>query len=382
MESYRYSELYYASTEKNIVSGMPGLGVRTCTKGLGSNAIFVLSESCVTGYPVYGERVLKTQQILENPRIVYDYAPMYGYMIVDLNNGEKKYVFSRTVYIGIDYGFFNESGRDDRDGTNYFTHLLVFDDAPSIAFFTRLISGSLFVPKDYTCIPSNPELKGLLTGDPSHLEAKTVTFGDPYEVEVSDLPHAGYVICGIVRMLKNRRMENKGDIPTKAIIKCDSKLTPRYLELFSLLPQDTIGDIRFQTNYARGYEAPKEYDIVFVDEYNTIDLYENSHVTVDLLSSPRKNFASDYFLDKIDFWIRQGDCRMAAKLIAFYLDLDAMSDEESEVYYTVFLGAVSDSEIKLEDLADPVENKQGVERWAHGDAGEYLPAGGRQDRTA
>ena len=71
--------------------------------------------------------MLTFEQISQNPRTVYDYAPAYAFRRVDLTSGGTRYVLSRTVYIGIDYGYFCKRDGAMRTGANYFAHLLVFD---------------------------------------------------------------------------------------------------------------------------------------------------------------------------------------------------------------------------------------------------------------
>ena len=106
MKTINYQEIYYASTECSIATHSAGIGVRTYTEGMDSNDVSKIEGKCVFGYRLEASRKLTFEQIQENPKIVYDYTPKYVYQKVILDNGSVKYILGKTIYIGIDYGYF------------------------------------------------------------------------------------------------------------------------------------------------------------------------------------------------------------------------------------------------------------------------------------
>ena len=104
MKTLNYKEIYYTSSECSIINHSAGIGVRTHSEGMDSNEAVSIAEKCVFGYSVDDKRTLSFEQIQANPKVVYDYAPTYMFQKLTLDNGSVKYVFGRTVYIGIDYG--------------------------------------------------------------------------------------------------------------------------------------------------------------------------------------------------------------------------------------------------------------------------------------
>lgn len=356
MRQLNYQEIFYSSSEKGIFTGNAGFGVRTCTRGMDSIEVDKIIEACATGYSVYNERVLDMDRIIANPDIVYDYPPVYLFRTVELNDGSKKYVFGRTVYIGVDYGFFKGINAYDRVGTNYVTHLLVFNQKPSISVIRDLLLHAKYLPLNYTCSPKNTELQTLLTGSPDFLEEKT------FESEGTPLYDDSSINCsafvkGVVQMMKNRQRPQESEVPRKMYVKCPWKSVEPCLKALDLFPQNSIEDVQYLTNYMQGYGIPDGYDIAFVNEYNETELYEDNYITVDLFAGASKNIHNNLIINNIGILVSQNDPVSAAKLIQFYLDLTDVSETEYMFYYNVFLGAVSDLDISLTDLTESTIKK-------------------------
>ena len=106
MKTLNYKEIYYTSSERSIITHSAGIGIRTYTNGMDSHEASTIAEKCVFGYSLDDSRKLTFEQIQQNPRIVYDYSPTYIYHKVMLDSGSVKYVLGRTIYLGIDYGYF------------------------------------------------------------------------------------------------------------------------------------------------------------------------------------------------------------------------------------------------------------------------------------
>lgn len=349
MAGLSYHEIFYTSSEKGIFSGNAGFGVRTCTAGMSVYDVDKIIDQCSTGYAVYNDRILDKEKILSNPAIVYEYPPAYIFRTVELNDGAIKYVFGRTVYIGIDYGFFKGINAYDRTGTNYITHLLVFD-ASVILQIDMLFSRLRYAPYDYHCLPTNVELQGLLTGTPEFLPENTFDV-DPEEFESVD-PDIALFVVGVVQMLRNHFRPSTDNAFRKMYVKCPARLVEHCLAALDVLPKECYDKVRYITNYMQGYGIPEGYDIAFVNEYNETELYEDNYITVDFFNGTKKNIHDNFILGKISSFISCGEGKTAAQLIGVYLRLEDVPDSEYESYYNVFVGAVSDFDIQLKDLTD------------------------------
>ena len=356
MGQLSYQEIFYSSSETGIFTGNAGFGVRTCTRGMDSIDVDKIVEACATGYSVYNERILDMDRILANPDIVYDYPPVYLFRTVDLNNGSKKYVFGRTVYLGVDYGFFKGINAYDRAGTNYLTHLLVFNEKPSVAIIRDLLLQDKYLPLNYSCSPNNIELQKLLTGNPEFLEQKAFEADETPSLDESSLDCSSF-IKGVVQMLKNKELPLETDIPRKMYVKCPWKSVETCLKALDVIPKNEIESLQYVTNYMQGYGIPDGYDIAFVNEFNEAELYEDNYITADLFSGTNKNVNNDLIINNIGNLIRQNDAESAAKLIQFYLDLKDIPESEYEFYYNIFLGAVSDLDISLSDMTEATIKK-------------------------
>ena len=351
MEKISYQEIYYTSSEKGVFSGNAGFGVRTCTEGMDSLDVDKIIELCSTGYAVYNDRVLDMDRIQANPDVVYEYPPTYLYRTVVLNDGSTRFVMGRTIYIGVDYGYFKGVDAYNRTGTNYFTHFLVFRQEPPVALIEKLISDSVYVPHNYSCTPYNEELKRLLTGKPLFLPPKSI------DVELVEqwntLPkNIELFVIGVVQLLKNQMFSSEVDVPKKMYVKCPGNKVEDCFNALQLFPDSFSGRVHYITNYMQGYGIPDGYDIAFVNEFNEVELYEDNYVTVDLFKEETKNVSYNYLVNRIARLIKQQEGKTATQFIDFYLGLDDILDSEHELYYNVFLGAVSDLSISLEDLTE------------------------------
>lgn len=351
MEHFDYQEIFYTSSEKGIFSGNPGFGIRACTQGMAYDEADRIVSTCSPGYEVYNERVLDMERIKANPDVVYDYPPVYMYRTVQLNDGSKKYVLGRTVYLGVDYGFFKGINAYDRTGTNYFTHFFVFSKEPPVSLLGKIICEQAFAPSNYSCSPANTELQALLTGDPEFLPPKSLEF-DAGQAELVCPEEAIHFLLGVTQMLKNQNLPEETDAPRKMYVKCPWKRVEEFISTLSMFAHTSSEKIHFLSNYMQGYGIPEGSDIVFVNEYNVTDLYEDNYVTVDFFNESKKNVESNFIIDRITDLIRQKELKTASQLVEFYLGLNNVPDADYEFSYFIFVGAVSDMEVRMEDLTD------------------------------
>ena len=360
MKQIDYQEIYCTSSEKNIFSGMPGFGIRTCTEGMSYSDAEIITGQCSTGYQVYGDRILDMDRILADPDVVYGYSPAYMYRKVTMTDGRARYVFGRTVYIGVDYGFFKGINAYDRAGTNYFSHLLIFDSEPDIALPGILLDKGAYVPEGWSCTPANRELVGLLTGEPEFLGRKSLAVDTDVKANIAVSHESVPFVQCVLQMFRNRRSGAGQELPVKMIVKAPGKLVGDCLRLLAVFPQECMDGVCYLSNYMQGGGIPDGYDIVFVDEYNEAGLYESNYLTVDLFEQGKLNFQGNVILDKVRDFILSGDISTASSLIRFYLDMKTDGHDDYGFLYSLFAGTEPDMDISLQSLDSQMIGRLGT----------------------
>lgn len=354
MKTLNYKEIYYTSSERSIITHSSGFGIRTYTTGMDLHDASTIAEKCVFGYSVDESRRLTFEQIQQNPRIVYDYSPTYIYHKVTLDNGSIKYVWGRTIYLGVDYGYFCNRNEAMRTGTNYFTHLLIFDEMPPISVLAEIDSKNVFAPIDYTCSPDNVELKSLLTGEPQLLSPRSIQCETNYDFSIDT--EFAYCIIGFLQSYYNI-INKKEDSLKKIIIKAPASQTSDLIKKMAFLPQLLIGEKTFLSNYMQGYGVPDDFNMVFVNEFNKNELYENNHICVDIFNRTTTNIDDNYIYKKILELGDEKDYVTIQKLVNYYLGLDLVKELNYQFLYNLFIAIESDKDILLQDISQDFINQ-------------------------
>lgn len=354
MKTLTYKEIYYTSSERSIITDSAGFGVRTYTNGMDSYEASTIAQSCVFGYSLDDSRKLTFEQIQQNPGIVYDYSPIYIYNKVTLDSGSVKYILGRTIYLGIDYGYFCNRNEAMRTGTNYFTHLLIFDEMPPSSIWAEIDSKNVFVPGNYTCSPDNAELSSLLTGEPQFLTPQSIQCETNSTCSV-DIDFA-YCVIAFLQSHYNS-INNKEESLKKIIIKAPAAKTSELLKRMTLLPQQLTGEKTFLSNYMQGYGVPDGFNMVFVNEFNKNELYENNYVCADLFSRTTTNVDDNYIYKKILELGEEGDNITIQKLADYYLSLDLSKELNYVFLYNLFIATESDKDILLADISQDFINQ-------------------------
>ena len=354
MKTLNYKEIYYTSSERSIITHSAGIGIRTYTIGMDSHEASTIAEKCVFGYNLDDGRKLTFEQIQQNPRIVYDYSPTYIYHKVTLDSGSVKYVLGRTIYLGIDYGYFCNRNEAMRTGTNYFTHLLIFDEIPPVSIWAELSRKNVFVPGDYTCSPDNAELKSLLTGDPQLLSSQSIQCETTLEYSIDT--EFAYCVIGFLQSYYNT-INNNEDSLKKIIIKAPAAKTSELIKRMVLLPQLLIGEKTFLSNYMQGYGVPDDFNMIFVNEFNKNELYESNYICVDLFNKTTTNIDDNYMYKKILELGDEGDHITVQKLVNYYIGLDLSKELNYQFLYNLFIAIESDKDILLSDISQDFINQ-------------------------
>ena len=350
MKTFRFYEIIEGSTQKSLLNGQPGFGIRTITRGLDENLARKVSDAVSATYETTMDRKVSMQQLTDNPAIVTRYPRTLKYTAVRDDNGKEWYAVACSTYVGIDYGYFcgKESAR--RTGSNYLADTLVFDQRPTAGLFYELVRQGVFLPKDNTCTPDNPELKTLLTGEPQPLEPREITIAEPADGAPTVNALTAKVATALLQTKINHDLGKEEGLQ-KIVFIANEDTVPHILKALAALPDGLVGDKYFQTNYLQGYGMPTGYRMIFVNEYNETEIYTDNYVTLDLRGDGSKNidFGNPYFL-KITEAADRGDYRLFRALVEYLIGVSVQADTDYAFLYNLFVATETDIELKLGDL--------------------------------
>ncbi len=357
MKTLNYKEVYFTSSECSALNNQPGIGVRTYTEGMDSKDVDKIVGECVKGYYVDADKRLTLEQIQENPKIVYDYPPFFIYRAVTLDDGSVKYVFGRTVYIGIDYGYFTPNEANRRTGTNYFTHLFIFDEFPPFSAFAEIEAKGLYRPFDYTCAPDNPELQELLTGTPEFLRPQEMEFPEISDIAVSH--DNAQVALALMQAFRNEKLSREESL-TKVLVKYPEEKAAELVYGLSALPKTLTETKTFLTNWREEQGVPDGFNMAFALAAD-LDFVRN-FVYVDLTTGETANIEDNYIFTKILELAKDGDSATVKKLVDYYLNLELWKELDYNFLYNLFIAVESDKDVSIDDISGEFIRQLGCTR--------------------
>ena len=340
-----YEEIYYSSTQKSAVSGSIGFGVRTYTTDMPTNEVNEIAGAFSPTYPVPTAHRVTQAQLVQSPEIVLDYPISYEYRMLTLGDGTKRYVIARTVYVGIEYGYFC-NGNAKRAGSNFFTHMLIFRQEPPFALLKDIVEGRVCMPQNGICTPENPEWQMLLTGEPQLLQRHE-------SIEHEENDDTSWVkdqrfITLAKALLQAHTNEKLGKDPMlqKVMVKTTMAESKELVKLMSHMPDSVLALFPFSSNIMQG-SMPNNYRLAMVNEWNTTQQYTNNYVYVDFTNNAVSNIEQNFLFEKIDELSAAGDAEKVTKLMAYYLNVDFSNQNEYPFVYDIFLSVQTPVDLPL-----------------------------------
>lgn len=365
-KTIEFHEIIECSSQKSLLDGQPGFGIRTITEGLDVGLARKVTEQLGCSYEVDIDRQVSLQQLEANPQIVTAYPRTLKYSVVKDNDGKAKYVIGCATYVGIDYGYFCGIDSAMRTGSNYISDILIFDEKPSAQLFYELLKQKVFKPIDNTCRADNPELVKILTGEPSYLPKRTVTLDD--NAEPIDETTARVAIA----LLQTKINADLGkDKSLQSIVfQAEEAATPMssagpgashtldIIKSFATLPDSLVSDKYFQTNYLQGYGMPTGYRMVFLNKYSA-EVYTDNYVYLNLEDGSAKNIGSNYFYDKLLEVARNNNRALFCSLVEYLCSVTVHRDTDYEFLYHLYIATETvqtlDMAVFTEDFFRKVE---------------------------
>ena len=345
MNTYQFEQLVYCSSQKSIVTENPGFGIRTKSAGLTNAEAEDIVSAAKVNYAVPMEQRATRQLIEEHPQLDELYPPLYTYKKIQLSNGDIKYIVARTVYVGIDYGYFARIEGAHRDGANYIAHVLVFNEPIPPTVLLHAIQLGVFLPQNMVCSPENEDICSYLIGEPTVLTAG--------EIQVEEEPNhtlteqIGWLITALLQAYKNQRTD---EYAKKIIYKSNQEQILQLLPIFGVLPKNLIKDVYFQINNMEAYNVPIDLNIQFINEKSQAQIASDYCITVDTLQKPisTSNIEENFLFAQVHHCCEVEDFQMLETLIDMFCEFDFSQTIDYETAYNSMILARTSEPLLLE----------------------------------
>lgn len=288
MKTIKFQEIIECSNQQSIITGQAGFGIRTLTEGMDEKLAQTICEQINCAYEVDITDQVTAEEISQDANVIKKYPRTLRYTSCKDDDGNNKFVIACTTYVGIDYGYFcgQESAR--RAGTNYIADILVFNEQPTAKLIDALLAQEVFLPIDNTCSPDNPELKMLLTGEPSYLQPREISFEEQPIEKPSINEQTALVAIALIQAKSNQNKGKEKGLQEIVWQSSEDNVASIFRD-FAILPEELTDGMFFHTNYLQGYGMPKGYHMLFLNEHNKQEVYTDNYVYANLTEKTFKN---------------------------------------------------------------------------------------------
>lgn len=375
MKCINFNEIIECSSQKSILTGQAGFGIRTFTQGMDAEWVRSICEQVNCAYEVGIADQVTADQIAQDADIVKKYPRTLKYTTVKDDKGKNWYIIACSTYIGIDYGFFCGINSARRVGSNYIADILVFDEQPTPSVFYTLLKEHAFLPVNNICDANNPELKDLLTGEPSYLVPRSIPIEESNTKTVNptmEINRQTALLAIALLQTKINQDLQKENCLQNIIIESEESQVPAILQDLGKLPVALVGDKYFQTNYLQGYGMPNGYRMIFLNEHNKEQVYIENYVYLNLRKETKANQiekssqneqpvpdsksmtenidTENYFFRKIIEAAETNRYDRFQAFINYLLQTKAKTDTDYKILYLLFIATETDENQELEAL--------------------------------
>lgn len=357
MSTIHYEQIICASSQKSITTGSPGFGVRSKSPGISDMEADELFTKCGINYRLPMDNMATEEAIMSNPDVESEYPSLYTFREVTLNSGETRYIVAKTLYLGLDYGYFAQMEGARRAGSNYIAHLLVFKECPSVTVMSNAIAQKTFLPQNTICTPENKELCSYLVGDPTPLNDGVISIEDISKINNADIEF-GWLIIALLQLFKNSKC-GLSNGQNKILFKVNHQKVDKLLCSLGSLPNELTEKVFFQANTRLMSSVPDGLNMLIINEKEGTPTDDNYHITVNLLDGVPKteNIESNFLYDQIVNCCQEGDTVTLSKIVQLFLGLKFDREIDYPFVYKLMLLASTSKELSIEQLNIDTLNK-------------------------
>lgn len=320
MNNTNFQQIVCTSSQKSIITGLDGFGVRTKSASISDIEADEIYYKSGLNYQLPADQMATEEIIAQNPDLDKMYPNTYIFRDIILNNGTHRYIVARTLYVGIDYGYFAQIDSARRAGTNYLSHILIFEELPTFSTISAIVNRNLFVPHNTLCSPDNKELCSFLVGEPALLNDGKINNTENNFPEISI--EFGCVIIALLEWYKNTKVSSVEPLK-KVACKITQDKIKDLIQAIGTLPTDLTNGLYFLANPSFDSHVPDWANLLIVNE-NSQPIANNDNIIVDLLGNKPKmhNIETNYLYKQIIEWCKNKESKTIQKIIQVYLTAD------------------------------------------------------------
>lgn len=347
MKEYQYNQLICCSSQKSLTSGYPGFGVRAKSPGLSNAEADGLYTGSGLRYALPVSEMATPELLRSTPQLDTIYPHQYTVRAVQTSSGATKHLVARVMYAGADYGFFDESGFNNRVGSNYIVHIAVFDQEPPVKVVAAMLTQGKFMPADTLCSFDNPEFKRMLTGEPFEMPMGSITVDD--DEESLDAPVDAGLMVALLQAYKNRQSNNE---ICKVIYKTDTALVEDTIRSLGRISPRLTQGLKFNANVSGQGSIPLELDMIIVNDKDTTETMDDYYITVDHRRGANitRNIEQNYLFDRLRDALTLQNLKEADMIAELYMQLCNKPDANMEQAYRIMVMANSEETPDIGDV--------------------------------
>lgn len=346
MNEIRYDQIICCSSEKSAVTGMPGFGVRAKSNGLTNGQADEIYLKSGLRYALPTAKMVTAEILRQTPQLDTIYPHIYAYKQIQLSNGSTRYLIARMMYVGAEYGFFEDSEFNNRVGSNYIGHILVFNENPTMCVVAELLLQNKFLPVNTLCTFSNIEFSRILKGD-------------SFELPIGELSLSGHIPVKytlaqchlLVAMLQAYKNKLDNSEITDIIAKINSSAVENTIISMGAMPQVLTNSLFFNANMMDQSCVPLGMSLIISNEKDDVETLDKYHIVINALGDKieRNNIGANYLFDKIKELSTTGDVNRINTVAQLYLNLCNKPEPNYEKAYQLVTLATTDEILSLTD---------------------------------
>lgn len=350
MSKIRYEQIICTSSQKSITTGSPGFGVRSKSIGISDIDADELFTKSGINYRLPIEMMATEETITSNPDVEKDFPSLFTFKCVQLTNGEKRYILAKTLYIGLDYGYFANLEGARRAGSNYISHILVFKECPSVSVMSYAIENNLFLPHNTICTPDNKELCSFLVGEPTPMEPGEIEFEKTNCIQETDIAF-GWMVIALLQSFKNSKNLSPG-ISRNIIFKVNNHKINNLLVSLGSIPEELTKNLFFQANTRLLSSVPDGLKMLVLNEKEETPTDDEYHITVNLLGDDVKvtNIEENYLYNEILKCCQNNDTETLSKIIELFIKLRFDTEIDYPFVYKLMILASTPKELTIDQI--------------------------------
>lgn len=346
MKEIKYNQIICCSSEKSATTGMPGFGVRAKSNGITDEEAEEIYLKSGIRYALPVDKMVTAETLLQTPQLDTIYPHIYVYKQIQMSDGNYRCIIARVMYAGADYGFYAESESNNRVGSNYIAHILVFNETPPMNTVSELLLQKKFLPVNTLCKKNNTEFIRILIGESYDLPMGEICINQSALLSYS--PLQCQLLIAMLQAYKNKL--EKSEV-CNIITKINSTIVEEIIVSMGAMPQQLTNNMFFNANMLEQSCVPEGMRLIITNEKEDVETLDDYHVVLNALGGQvdRKNINSNYIFDKITELSFIGDVNRINKIAELYILLCEKPEPNFEKACQLVTLATTDDILTLDD---------------------------------